>query len=222
MTESSHHDDGSPQHDEALSNELLGLIKPDRSKNEKWKQALEFVEEIDARLQKRQEHAERCYFGEEDKPRSRRTLIYSHSWNIKTEGYVLTPAITEDAASLAANCDFELMLSSESPELGPKFSPDLIAFNGRGDAHDDFTYPPDRNNPQVSNFLGNRGKCRTECRDYDTLVCTVLLSIKHHLGNMAYVTSIAEPDREGWKAAFELYSRTFLERDIPRLDNWTP
>ena len=47
-----------------------------------------------------------------------------------------------------------------------------------------------------------------------------LLSVKHHLGDMAYVTSIAEPDREGWQAAFELYFRTFPEREIPVLDNW--
>ena len=205
----------------APSNELLGLISPDRSNNEKWKQALEFVEEFGAHLQKRQEYAERCYFGEADKPRSRRTWIYSHGWNIKTEGYELTPAIAEDAVLLAANCRFELMLSSESPELGPKFSPDLIAFNGRGDAYDDFTYPPDRKDRRVSNFLGNRGRCRTQCRNYDTLVSAVLLSVKHHLGNMAYVTSNAEPDREGWQAAFELYSRTFPERELPVLDNWT-
>ena len=201
-------------------NNLLGLIKPDHSRHEKWKEAREFIEEIRPHLQKRQEYAERCYFGEEDKPRSRRTWIYSHSWNIKTEGYALTPAIAEDAVLLAANCRFELMLSSESPELGPKFSPDLIAFNGHGDAFEDFTYPPDRNDRRVSNFFGNRGKCRTECRNYDTLVSAVLLSIKHHLGDMAYVTSNAEPDREGWQAAFELYSRTFPERELPVLDNW--
>ena len=201
-------------------NNLLGLIKPDHSRHEKWKEAREFVEEFGAHLQKRQEYAERCYFGEADKPRSRRTWIYSHFWIIKTEGYVLTPAIAEDAVLLAANCRFELMLSSESPELGPKFGPDLIAFNGRGDAFEDFTYPPDRNDRRVSNFLGNHGTCRTQCRDYDTLVSAVLLSVKHHLGNMAYVTSNAEPDREGWQAAFELYSRTFPERELPVLDNW--
>ena len=220
MTDQPNRPEDQPQHDEAPSNELLGLISPDRSQNEKWKEAIEFVEELRPRLQKRQEYAERCYFGEGNKPRSRRTLIYSHFWIIKTEGYELTPAIAEDAVLLAANCDFELMLSSESPDLGPKFSPDLIAFNGRGDAHDDFTYPPDLNDRRVSNYLGNHGRCRTQCRDYDTLVSTVLLSVKHHLSNMAYITSIAEPDREGWQAAFELYSRTFPEREIPWLDNW--
>lgn len=220
MTNHPNHPEDQPRHDEAPSNELLGLISPDHSKHEKWKEAREFVEEFRPHLQKRQERAERRYFGEADKPRSRRTLIYSHFWIIKTAGYALTPAVAEDAVLLAANCDFELMLSSESPELGPKFSPDLIAFNGRGDAHDDFTYPPDLNDRQVSNYLGNHGRCSTQCRDYDTLVSTVLLSVKHHLGNMAYITSIAEPDREGWQAAFELYSRTFPEREIPWLNNW--
>ena len=170
MTDHPDHPEDQTQRDGAPSNQLLGLIKPDHSRHEKWKRAREFVEEFGAHWQKRQEYAERCYFGEADKPRSRRTWIYSHGWNIKTEGYALTPAIAEDAASLADNCDFEIMLSSESPELGPKFSPDLIAFNGRGDAYDDFTYPPDRNDRRVSNFLGNRGRCRTQCRDYDTLV----------------------------------------------------
>ena len=142
------------------------------------------------------------------------------NWNIEKAGYELTPAVAQDAIRLAENCDFELMLSADCPELGPKFEPHRIAFNGRGDAADDFTYPPDLTDPRVSNFLGNRGKCRTECRDYDTLVSTVLLSVKHHLGKKAYVTSNAEPDREGWQAAFELYSRTFPEREIPWLNNW--
>ena len=201
-------------------NNLLGLIKPDHSRHEKWKEAREFVEEFGAHLQKRQEYAERCYFGEEDKPRSRRTWIYSHFWIIKTEGYALTPAIAEDAVLLAANCDFELMLSSESPELGPMFSPDLIAFNGRGDAYDDFTYPPDRNDRRVSNFLGNHGTCRTQCRDYDTLVSAVPLSVKHHLGDDVVIQSDGDHRSGTWGAAMNLYLRTFPDRDVPNLDNW--
>ena len=112
-------------------------------------------------------------------------------------------------------CAFHLGFS-----LGPKFGSDLIAFNGRGDACDDFTYPPDLTDHRVSNFLGNRGRCSTECRDYDTLVSAVLLSVKHHLDHRARVRSTAEPDHEGWQAAFELYSRTFPEREIPWLNNW--
>ena len=202
-------------------NNLLGLIKPDRSKNERWARALQFVEEIDARLQKRQEYAERCYFGEADKPRSRRTWIYSHFWIIKTEGYVKTPAIAEDAVlarpptAVSSSCSRQ-----KAPNSAPSSAPTSSPSTAVATPHDDFTYPPDRNDRRVSNFLGNHGTCRTQCRDYDTLVGAVLLSVKHHLGDMAYVTSNAEPDREGWQAAFELYSRTFPEREIPWLNNW--
>ena len=212
--------DGRPQRDAAPGSELHGLIEPDRSHRIKDREALEYVEAMRPKLLAREERAERYYFGEEGKERSRRTRIYSHQWNIDKAGYELTPAVAQDAICLAENCDFELMLSANCPELAPKFEPDRIAFNGRGDDADDFTYPPDLTDPRVSNFFGNRGKCRTECRDYDTLVSAVLLSVKHHLGKKAYVTSNAEPDREGWQAAFELYSRTFPEREIPWLDDW--
>ena len=220
MTKTPNQADDRPQRDEAPRSELHGLIEPDRSHRIKDQEALEYVEAMRPKLLAREEHAERLYFGEEGKERSRRTRIYSHQWNIDKAGYELTPAVAQDALRLAANCDFELMLSADCPELAPKFEPHFIAFNGRGDAADDFTYPPDLTDPRVSNFLGNRGKCRTECRDYDTLVSAVLLSVKHHLGKKAYVTSNAEPDREGWQAAFALYSRTFPEREIPWLNNW--
>ena len=118
----------------------------------------EYVEAMRPKLQAREERAERLYFGEDGKERSRRTRIYSHQWNIDKAGYELTPAVAQDAIRLAANCDFELMLSADCPELGPKFEPHRIAFNGRGDAADDFTYPPDLTDPRVSNFLGNRGE----------------------------------------------------------------
>ena len=220
MTDHPNRPNEQPQHYEAPSEELLGLIEPDRSQDAVWAETKQFVAEFDARMEVHAERAERRYFGEEGKPRSRRTRRYSHTWNIDTKGYELTPAIAEDAALLAANCDFGLMLSSENPELGPKFGPDLIAFNGRGDAGEDFTYPPDQTDHRICNFLGNRGRCRTECRDYDTLVSVVLLSIRHHLKRMSYVTSNASPNGEGWQAAFELYSRTFPEREIPRLNQW--
>ncbi len=220
MTENPNHPDGRLQRDEAPRSELHGLIEPDRSKQAAWDEATRYVEAMRPKLQAREERAERLYFGEDGKERSRRTRIYSHQWNIDKAGYELTPAVAQDAIRLAENCDFKLMLSADCPELGPKFEPHRIAFNGRGDAADDFTYPPDLTDPRVSNFLGNRGECSTECRDYDTLVSAVLLSVKHHLGKKAYVTSNAEPDREGWQAAFELYSRTFPERAIPWLNNW--
>ena len=172
--------------------------------------------QLDARF----EHSERQHFGEVGKERSRRTLIYSHNWRIK-EGHEQTAVIAQDAARLAANCDCELELSSSSPELGPKFGPDLIMFNGRGDECEDFIYPPVPTEGQVPSFFRNHGKCRTECRDYDTLVSAILLSIKHHLGCKANVRSTARPDSAGWTAAFELYSRTFPKREIPQLNNWT-
>ena len=98
-------------------NELHGLIGPDRSHRRRDQEALEYVEAIDVRMKQRLERAERRYFGEDGKERSRRTRIYSHSWTVDKAGYELTPAIAEDAIRLAANCDFELMLSSENPEL---------------------------------------------------------------------------------------------------------
>ena len=220
MTENPNRRDDRPPRDEAPGNELHGLIEPDLSHRIKDREALEYVEAMRPKLLAREERAERYYFGEDGKERSRRTRIYSHNWIIEKEDYQLTPVIAQDAICLAENCDFELMLSADCPELDPKFGPDLIAFNGRGDACDDFTYPPDRTDPRVSNFLGNRGKCRTECRDYDTLVSAVLLSVKHHLGNRASVRSTAEPDHQGWQAAKALYSRTFPKREIPWLDNW--
>ena len=220
MTANPNHRDDLPQRDEAAGQQLHGLIEPDRSHRIKDQEALEYVEAMRPKLQAREERAERRYFGEDGKERSRRTRIYSHNWMIKKEGYELTPAVAQDAICLAENCDFELMLSVDCPELGPKFGPNFIAFNGRGDAADDFTYPPDRTDLRVSNFLGNRGECSTECRDYDTLVSAVLLSVNHHMGKKARVRSTAEPDHEGWQAAFELYSRTFPQRAIPWLNNW--
>ncbi len=69
-------------------------------------------------------------------------------------------------------------------------------FNGRGDSGEDFIYPPTEGAKPAAGLLSNRGKCKTECRDYDTLVSA------------------------GWTAAIELYSRTFPERELPWLDNW--
>ena len=160
MTETLNND-GRPKRDEAPGNELRGLIEPDRSHRIKDREALEYIEAMRPKLQAREERAERRYFGEDGKHRSRRTRIYSHQWMIDKAGYQLTPAVAQDAIRLAANCEFELMLSADCPELGPKFGPDLIAFNGRGAAAGDFIYPPDLTDPRVSDFLGNRGRCRT-------------------------------------------------------------
>ena len=48
-----------------------------------------------------------------------------------------------------------------------------------------------------------------------------LESNKHYLGSKARVRSTVGPDSAGWTAAFELYSRTFPERELPWIDNWT-
>ena len=163
--------------------------------------------------------ADRHYFGEVGKERSRRTMIYSHNWAID-EGYERTAAISEDAALLAANCEVPIMLSVNYPDLDPVSGPDFIAFNGRGDECEDFIYPPTEGANPAAGFHSNVGKCKTECRDYDTLVSAVLLAVKHHVGSKGSVRSTAAPDSVGWQAAVELYSRTFPERELPWIGNW--
>ena len=112
--------------------------------------------------------ADRQHFGEVDKERSRRTLRYSHNWIIDHD-HEHTASVSQDAVLLAANCGVPLMRSVNHRELDPVFKPDLIMFNGQGDACEDFIYPP----TEDAGFGSNRGKCRTECRDYDTLVSAV-------------------------------------------------
>ena len=163
--------------------------------------------------------AERRYFGEAGKERSRRTMIYSHNWGVHA-GHEHTAEVSADAARLAANCDVPLMRSVHEPDLEPLFGPDVIIFNGLGDACEDFIYPPTEGANPAAGIRRNRGKCRTECRDYDTLVGAVLLAVKHHIDSKGSVRSTAAPDSEGWQAAFELYARTFPERELPWLDNW--
>ena len=100
------------------------------------------------------------------------------------------------------------------------FGPDLIMFNGLGDESDDFIYPPNPAADPAAGNSGNRGKCKTECRDYDTLVSAILLSVKHHVGSKGSVRSTGYLGSAGWCAAFELYSGTFPDREIPWPDNW--
>ncbi len=200
-------------------NEIHKLIEP-IDNNEKYRETLEFVENV-LRPQtiRSWEFTNRRYFGEEGKPRSRRNMIYSHDWGVNA-GHEHTAEISQDAALLAANCGVPLMLSVNHPEQDPVFAPDGIMFNGRGDSCQDFIYPPTEGAKPAAGRRSNRGQCRTECRDYDTLVSAILLAVKHHVGVRAFIRSTAQPDREGWQAAFALYSRTFPERGIPRLDNW--
>ena len=149
-----------------------------------FRKAQEFERRVLApRAKASPERMEREHFGEVGKERSRRKMFYSHNWSTR-EGYSpQTAVIARDAALLAENCGVLLQLSSENPELGPMFEPDLILCNGRGDSCDDFRYPPDGAANPAAGRRANSGRCKTELRDYDTLVCAILLSVKHHLGD---------------------------------------
>ncbi len=199
--------------------ELRGLIEPPSPSNES-RQAVEHVNNVVLPAAKRRmDAAERRYFDEAGKERSRRTLIYSHNWGVNV-GHEHTAEVSADAALLAANCGVPLMRSVHEPDLEPVFGPDVIIFNGLGDSCEDFVYPPTEGAKPAAGLRSNRGKCRTECRDYDTLVSAALLAVKHHIGSKGSVRSTAAPDSEGWQAAFELYVRTFPERELPWLYNW--
>ena len=199
--------------------ELRGLIEPPTPSDES-RQAVEHVNNVVLpAARRRMDMAERRYFGEAGKERSRRAMIYSHNWGVHA-GHEHTAEVSKDAALLAANCGVPLMRSTYEPELDPVFSPDGIIFNGLRDACEDFIYPPTEGANPADGLLSNRGKCRTECRDYDTLVSAVLLAVKHHIGSKGSIRSTATPDSVGWQAAFELYARTFPERELPWLDNW--
>ena len=199
--------------------ELHGLIEPPTPSDES-RRAVEHVNNVVLPAARRRMDMGECrYFGEAGKERSRRTIIYAHNWGVHA-GHEHTAEISSDASLLAANCGVPLMRSVHEPDLEPVFGPDVIIFNGRGDACEDFIYPPTEGAKPAAGLLSNRGKCRTECRDYDTLVSAVLLAVKHHIGSKGSVRSTAAPDSEGWQAAFELYSRTFPEREFPWLDNW--
>ncbi len=200
--------------------ELHGLIEPDHSESRQLRETAEAVGKIlHAQAKNGMERANRRYFGEVGKERSRRTIIYSHDWGVNA-GHEHTAEVSKDAAILAANCGVLLMRSVHEPDLGPVFGPDVIIFNGLGDPCEDFIYPPTEGAKPAAGLLSNYGECKTECRDYDTLVSAVLLAVKHHGGEMVSVRSTAAPDSEGWQAAFELYARTFPERELPWLDNW--
>ena len=151
------------------SNEIHKLIEP-VDDNEEYKATVKFVENVlrtQAKL--RCELTNRRYFGEEGKPRSRRNMIYCHDWGVNA-GHEHTAEISQDAALLAANCGVPLMLSVDHPDQDPVFAPDGIRFNGRGDSCHDFIYPPTEGANPAAGMRSNRGQCRTECRDYDTLV----------------------------------------------------
>ncbi len=168
MTDNRPNTAGRHQQDRNPEQETHNLIEPP-TRSDESRQAVEHVNNVVLPAAKRRmDLAERRYFNEVGKERSRRTMIYSHNWGVRA-GHEHTSEISADAARLAANC----------------------------------------------------GKCRTECRDYDTLVGAILLAVKHHIGSKGSVRSTVTPDSVGWQAAFELYVRTFPEREIPWRDNWT-
>ncbi len=200
--------------------ELHGLIEPDHSESRQLRETADAVGKmLHAQAVHNIEMANRRYFGEVGKERSRRMIIYSHDWGVHA-GHEHTAEISADAALLAANCGVPLMRSVHEPDLEPVFGPDVIIFNGRDDFCEDFIYPPTEGAKPAAGLLSNYGECKTECRDYDTLVSAVLLAVKHHIGSKGSVRSTSEPDSVGWQAAFELYARTFPERELPWLDNW--
>ncbi len=199
--------------------DLHNLIEPERTEDT-FREAIEYAKNVlHPQAVHNIETANRRYFGEVGKERSRRTMIYSHDWGVNA-GHEHTAEISKDAAILAANCGVLLIRSVHEPDLDPVFGPDRIMFNGRGDACEDFIYPPTEGAKPAAGLLSNYGECKTECRDYDTLVSAVLLAVKHHGGDMVSVRSTASHDSVGWQAAFELYSRNFPERELPWLDNW--
>ena len=203
------------------SEELHNLIAPEHEVDSFRETAKAVGKMLHAQAVHNIEMANRRYFGEVGKERSRRTMIYSHNWSIAKGLSPQTRLIAQDAALLAENCAVPLQFTAADPQHGPMFHPYFISFNGRGDSCDDFQYPPHlAANREIGLFGRIHCKCKTECRDYDTLVSAILLSIKHHLGSKCSVRSTGQPDGAGWTAAFELYARTFPERELPWLANW--
>ena len=210
---------GQYQQNQHPETEIHKLIEPVDNK-EKYRETMEFIDNVlRPQAMRALDMTNRRHFGEVNKERSRRTMTYSHEWGVNA-GHEHTAEISQDATLLAANCGVPLMLSVSHQDQDPVFAPDGIMFNGRGDSCQDFIYPPTKGAKPAAGRRSNYGKCRTECRDYDTLVSAILLAVKHHVGDRAFIRSTAQPDSAGWQAAFELYSLTFPEREIPWLESW--
>ena len=147
---------------------------------------------------------------------------WNSQWMIKANAPTQTELVAHDAARLAANSGIELQMSELAPQRRPVFEPYLIHFNSLQQPAADFVYPPDANGARTARFGSAMGECRTNRHDYDLLVCTVLLSIKHHLNDDTAIMTHGTPDEPQWHDAFDLYRRTFPERKIPSLDGWPP
>ncbi len=144
---------------------------------------------------------------------------YTHRWMIKDEASAQTQTIVADVQALAGQCDFK-MGKPRSKYEDYTLGPDRISLNAEVDRGMTFDYPPDRERNVKIGIPAGYGECTTNAKAYDALVAAALLAIKHHLGDDVQATSTGGPQHPAWQAAFELYSRTFPEREFPVLDNW--
>lgn len=150
---------------------------------------------------------------------SRRRLTGRSKWSIPIDAEPQTELVAQDAARLAANCELELQMSDSTPGRPPVFAPQLIHFNSCQHPGDDFKHPPDTADARAAGFTYATETCWTNNHDYDLLVRTVLLSIQHHLDDARIMPPGTLGERQ-WKDAFDLYHRTFPERNIPALIGW--
>ena len=146
---------------------------------------------------------------------SRRRLKGYNEWIINIKASPQTELVATDAARLAANSGIELQMSVAEPQHPPVFEPHRIRFNSLHHPGEDFEYPPYPNSERTA-----VGECCTNEHDYDLLVRAMLLSIKHHLADDAFIQHPGSLGDQQWNDAFDLYRRTFPERKIPSLVGW--
>ena len=146
---------------------------------------------------------------------SRRRSKGYNEWLINIKATPQTELVAQDAARLAANSGLELQMSVSEPQHAPVFEPHRIRFNSLHHPGEDFEYPPDPNSERPA-----VGECCTNEHDYDLLVRAMLLSIKHHLADDAFIQHPGSLGDQRWNDAFDLYRRTFPERKIPSLVGW--
>ena len=198
--------------------EVYGLIEPP----EPWHMSEEDQAWIERVLTptRRQRGLRRQDIGTRSGPQPYRGISgYTHRWMIRDEASPQTRTIVADVQALADQCDFKMRKPRNKYEdytLGP----DRISLNAEVDGGLTFEYPPDRKRNVKIGIPAGYGECTTFAKPYDALVGAALLAIKHHLGDDVQATSTGGPQHPAWQAAFELYSRTFPEREIPWLNNW--
>ena len=155
-------------------------------------------------------------------------MSYTHYWHVNNDVTGLDPRwrrVIEDARKMIARS--EIPLSGNDDENGyfgePVIEDDYILFNGRGDdACEDFEIPlgyfpikPDHTRKQW-------GYCSTNRRQYDQMVCAVLISVKHHFGSDVQIHSNGDLDKEWLFGAdmdgaspIRLYTYVFPDRTLP-------